>query len=69
MKKYCECNPRCMVRNPRKEIMHGTYYAYESRHNCRCILCSEAYSQHVLDREYKAIVEYLKMFEPSMRGM
>jgi hypothetical protein len=60
MKKWCECNPRCMVKNPRKEIVHGSYSMYESRHNCRCTLCSEAYKQHVLDCELVLISKYLE---------
>jgi hypothetical protein len=60
MKKWCECNPRCMVKNPRKEVVHGSHQTYDSRHNCRCALCVEAYKQHVLDREFVLISKYLE---------
>lgn len=60
MKKWCECNPRCMVRNPRKEVIHGTYSTHSSRHNCRCNNCVVAYKAHVESRDLEALMEYLK---------
>jgi hypothetical protein len=60
MKKWCECNSRCMVRNPRKEVVHGSHKTYDSRHNCRCEPCVAAYEQNNLDKEYALIYEYLK---------
>jgi hypothetical protein len=60
MKKWCECSSRCMVRNPRKEVVHGSHRTYDSRHNCRCTLCIEAYKQNNIDREFVLISKYLQ---------
>lgn len=51
MKKWCECNKHCMVRNPRQKVVHGRWQTYGSRHGCRCEQCVEAYRNYELDRE------------------
>ena len=60
MKKWCECNPRCMVRNPRQEVVHGNFSIHQSRHNCRCKECVLAYRAHVESRDFELVMEYLK---------
>jgi len=43
-----------MVRNPRKEVVHGKATTYESRHNCRCDQCVYAHRVAEIEREFRA---------------
>jgi len=60
-KKWCECNPRCMVRNPRQPVTHGKRYTYEGRHNCRCDKCVEAYREALIESELRNIDTLLEL--------
>lgn len=64
MKQWCNCNKHCMVKNPRKPVVHGKTTTYESRHGCRCIDCVHAYRIANIERELRGIdKKYLWLFE------